>query len=58
MFAVLNLGYQAQSVKQEFDAGQTNVTLAMLRFLSDWLNNHIMGEDKQYVGFLIAKGVS
>jgi hemerythrin len=30
----------------------------MLGFLHDWLNNHIMDEDKKYMGFLIAKGVS
>lgn len=47
-----------KAMKQKFDAGQTNVTLDMLRFLRDWLNTHIMDEDKKYMGFLIAKGVS
>lgn len=46
------------TMKQKFDAGQTNVTLDMLRFLSDWLNNHIMGEDKAYVDFLTSRGVT
>jgi hemerythrin-like metal-binding protein len=47
-----------KAMKQEFDAGQTNVTLAMFRFLTDWLDNHITDEDKKYAPFLIAKGVS
>ncbi len=30
---------------------------ALLAFLKDWLNGHILGDDKQYSGYLIERGV-
>jgi hemerythrin len=37
---------------------QTRVTMDTLKFLRDWLTNHIMRSDQKYVEFLVAKGVS
>jgi hemerythrin len=48
---------QAKSLVQKLHAGQTHVTMATLKFLCDWLNNHILGSDKKFAPFLIGKGV-
>jgi hemerythrin-like metal-binding protein len=48
---------QAKSLMQKLDAGQSHVTMATLKFLCDWLNNHILGSDKKFAPFLIGKGV-
>lgn len=34
-----------------------DVTIATLKFLSGWLNEHILGCDKKFASFLIAKGM-
>lgn len=44
-------------LRQEFDEGNTGVVLEVMRFLRDWLGDHIVGTDKRYAPFLIAKGV-
>jgi hemerythrin-like metal-binding protein len=49
---------QLNAMKQKFDDGQTNVTMDMLRYLRDWLNDLVTGEDRKYAPFLIGKGVS
>jgi hemerythrin-like metal-binding protein len=54
----LKLTDQAKALKQQFETDQTRVTLDTLKFLRDWLNNHIIGSDKQYMEFLLAKGVT
>ena len=48
---------QAKSLVQKLHAGQSHVTMATLKFLCDWLNNHILGSDKKFAPFLIGKGV-
>jgi hemerythrin-like metal-binding protein len=45
------------ALKEEFDQGNTAVTLEVMRFLRDWLGNHIVGTDKKYAPLLIARGV-
>lgn len=37
-------------------AGEAKVTMATLKFLCDWLNNHILGSDKKFAPFLIERG--
>lgn len=37
--------------------GQVNLSVNVLRFLTDWLRNHILKTDKNYATFLKAKGV-
>jgi hemerythrin len=34
------------------------MTMETLDFVSDWLKKHIRGVDKQYSGFLNARGVA
>jgi hemerythrin-like metal-binding protein len=48
---------QALALQKDFAAGKTSMTLATANFLKDWLKNHILGSDKKYAPFLIAKGV-
>ena len=31
--------------------------MSMMTFLSDWMKNHIMGNNQKYAPFLIEKGV-
>ncbi len=38
-------------------SGKAKVTMDIMRFLKDWLVNHIMGTDKRYAPFLNEKGV-
>jgi hemerythrin-like metal-binding protein len=48
---------QAKALAVKLRAGQSHVTMATLKFLCDWLNNHILGTDKKFAPFLIGKGV-
>ena len=38
-------------------SGKAKVTMEIMRFLKDWLINHIQGTDKRYSSFLNAKGI-
>ena len=51
------LTQQVAKVQQDFLKGEKVLTMDVLNFLKDWLNNHIMKSDKQYSAFLNAKGV-
>jgi hemerythrin len=51
------LSEQAKTLVQKLHAGQGHVTMATLKFLCDWLNDHILGSDKKFAPFLIGKGV-
>ena len=48
---------QVKDFKSQFDKGTLGLTLKLMTFLKDWLNNHILGTDKKYVAFLNSKGV-
>lgn len=43
--------------KQGFDAGRLGLSMQVMTFLSDWLQHHIKGSDKKYVGFFHQNGV-
>ena len=43
--------------KSGFEKGRLSVTLEVMRFLSDWLRNHIMKSDKKYSPLFNAKGL-
>ena len=45
-------------LKGKYDSGSATIGVETMGFLKDWLNNHIMGTDKQYTDFLVGKGVS
>ncbi len=44
-------------LKQTFDTGNKTITIDVMLFLSDWLNVHILNEDKKYGPFLNSKGI-
>lgn len=44
-------------LQEKYKAGNLSITIETLTFLKDWLNHHIMKEDKQYSAPLLAKGI-
>jgi hemerythrin-like metal-binding protein len=48
---------QAKALVHKQRSGNAQVAIATLKFLCDWLNNHILGSDKKFAPFLIEKGV-
>lgn len=49
---------QANSLVRKLQGGHRDVSMATLKFLCDWLNNHILGSDREFAPFLIGKGLS
>jgi hemerythrin len=39
----------------DFSAGKIGLSIEVMNFLSDWLKNHIMGCDQEYVPYLSGK---
>ncbi len=48
---------KAVELKQAFDSGKQTITVEVMTFLKDWLNVHILQEDKKFGPFLKSKGV-
>jgi hemerythrin len=48
---------KTKTLKQAFDTGNKKLSIDVMLFLSSWLNDHILEEDKKYAPFLISKGV-
>jgi len=48
---------QVLDFESALKSGQAKVTMDIMRFLKDWLVNHIMGTDKKYSAFLKGKGL-
>jgi hemerythrin len=46
-----------KELKESFDKGNWMLTIDVLKFLTAWLNDHILKEDKKYGSFLNGKGV-
>lgn len=46
---------QVIEFQKSYEAGTIALSIATLRFLRDWLINHILGSDKKYSEFLAAK---
>ncbi len=45
---------QVRDLKQRFDAGEYLLSIDTMKFLQNWLTDHILGVDKQYVPCLTA----
>ena len=43
---------------EQVSQGKTSISLSLMGFLKEWLVNHIMGSDKDYVEFFAKKGIS
>lgn len=48
---------QVSDFHEKFKRGDANVDSALMRFLKDWLMNHILGTDQKYVTFFNQNGV-
>ncbi len=48
---------QVVAFQKKFDAGEAMINMALMRFLKDWLINHILGSDKKYAPLFIEKRV-
>lgn len=44
--------------KNQFEAGEAVLSMEIMKFLTDWLTNHILGTDKAYTAYLNGKGIS
>lgn len=53
----LKLTEQAKTLAQKLRTGKSDVALATLKLLSDWLTHHVLVADQQFAPFLIARGV-
>ncbi len=45
--------HKVLDLKKRWEAGESQIGAEVLKFLVDWLRNHILGSDKKYSGFLI-----
>ena len=45
------------AAKENFEKGRLGLPIEVMNFLSDWLGQHIKGEDKKYGPFFNAKGL-
>lgn len=48
---------QIAEYRDDFQNGKTDLDLAVLNFLTDWLVNHIMERDADYGSYVAAKGL-
>ena len=57
------LTHKVVTFKKDFDAGIVSITPELMKFLQDWLTNHIQTVDRKYGEFInskhsLAKGIS
>lgn len=48
---------QVEKLIAQYEKGETSITIDVLYFLRDWLQNHIMDTDQKYAAHLNANGV-
>lgn len=53
-----DLARQVLDFKDRFEAGKAVLSMELMKFLTEWLTNHILGADRDYTAFLNEKGVS
>jgi hemerythrin-like metal-binding protein len=46
--------HKVVDLKARWDAGESQIGPEVLKFLVDWLRNHILGSDKKYSSFLVS----
>ena len=49
---------QVAALQKKFKGGERVLTIDVLNFLKDWLNDHIIGSDIKYAHFLKSHGVN
>jgi len=49
---------QVLAFQADYQSGQAVITVQVLHFLKDWLENHIAGSDQKYAPFLRNKAVA
>lgn len=49
---------QVGALQKKFEAGERVLTIDVMNFLRDWLQDHIVGSDKKYGPYLNSKGVN
>ncbi|MEI6155206.1 MAG: bacteriohemerythrin [Deltaproteobacteria bacterium] len=52
-----NFVAKVSEFKDGFEKGNIGLTIKVMSFLSDWLQNHIKGVDKKYAPLFIEKGL-
>jgi hemerythrin-like metal-binding protein len=53
-----DLARQVKEIQQRFVSGSTFlITLDVMKFLKDWLGDHILGSDMKYSAHLKSKGI-
>jgi len=45
------------ALQNDYQAGKTSLTIEVFKFLTDWLNKHILETDKKYSAYLNSKGI-
>jgi hemerythrin-like metal-binding protein len=53
----VELTQKVEEFAGRFDCGETALSIAILKFLTDWLTGHIQGEDVRYAPTLKAHGI-
>jgi len=51
----IDLTRQVLELRSQFATGQTVITMDVMKFLKDWLVDHIQGSDKQLGAYLAAR---
>ncbi len=53
-----NLASQVNAIKRNFDSGKEIKSIDIIKFLTEWLRNHILETDKKYGPYFNKKGLS
>lgn len=53
-----DLASKAVALQKDFKAGRAAISIEVGEFLRQWLMKHILGSDKKYAPFLMARGLS
>ncbi len=49
---------QVRKFQKDFEAGHSAITVQVLQFLSNWLVEHVKGNDLKYVPYLVSRSVA